>query len=214
MDLKERKKLAKDSFCEEMAKLNLKEGVLSFKQGIAHITYPDGTCAHIFYDPITSGFAKGEFGADVTLTITGGPINDALVTTGCMEKSSRRFFHGKSHTLIPKRSTGYKFTGTDLPAKRMKEMIKDVEKHYLPLIESFAGSNYSKALSFSIENPNYLEAPFGTCVAILGLSGSIAKLDATIAKIKKIPEFYDYHRDPKRSMELAKKIGKWTEKHS
>lgn len=212
MELRERKKLASQAFYQHLQNLNFGKGVLSYAKDIATIVYPDQTQVRLFFSEVSTGMAKSEFTAVLNLIIAEGPIYNALNGAGvdAVPNSHKRFFFGRSESLIPKRLAGYKFKTQTKIEPLAKKMVNDIDKYLLPIVKIFT-VKYPKALDFVLANPRFFEKPFCTTIVLLGLTGSFGRLEEITGKVKKNQFFADYHRNPKPDA-LVGRIRKWFRK--
>src|SRR5262245_10225003 len=108
MELKDRRRALLQIFRDSVGALKIGGGQLKAAQDRAIVSFEGGTRALIHLATVTSGFAKGEFGAYTSLILYNGPIYRVLRATRLHRGSTfsdDMILRGTSHDLVPTRKS-------------------------------------------------------------------------------------------------------------
>jgi hypothetical protein len=215
MALQDRKRQATALFQQYMREIDF-GGAVKAGREYAEIAYDDGTRVTVQMLPIKGGLGPGEFAAYTALGISDGPVYEGLEATRLAASKVTFPKHlivaGTSHELVPGVRTGvYKFrTSTDVEAP-VKKLTADIRKYYLPVVHAFTGQ-YERAVDFIVSTDGkHVRKPFCMCVILLGLAGSLDRVDEVVARARKSEGFWDFHKAADHAS-VVRRIEQWLAK--
>lgn len=174
----------------------------------------DGTSGLIHVATVRGGYEKGEFGAYTSLILYGGPIYRIMEDVGCKPGSfSADMIFRLTSFHLPSREGDYEFRAGVSVDKVTEQMVDDIRRHYVPLIEKFTG-RYGEAVDVVLAYKGVdVRSPFCMCVILLGLADAWSRLDELVAHANGNESFDDFHRSTNPEKTVVTPVRNWFKKH-
>jgi hypothetical protein len=174
------------------------------------VTLNSGCKAYIGCAEVKAGRAPGSYAIYWLLSLSEGPIFEAMMATGLDKSNSFSgtvFFVGTSHNLSGQ--SHYEVSPYIDFEDTAQAVCKAVTEIALPIVKAF-GSDHNAAVDFVLGGgQRYVRNPFTICIILLNMCNRLDRIDEVVAKAGEVEGFYDYKSvsDPKTS--IIDPINKW-----